>query len=187
VGVTLLFSVRCDAVQFQAEILARHIEQEDLMLRYEIVIKKVEPIKVASIRGVVAKPPDQSMLWRELGAFLAQQHIRPMGPCLVLYHDHKDRDWDIEVCEQVAEDVASTDRIQAYCLPSIETMACVIHDGPFVKIGAAYDAILNWLDENQYRIVGPGREVYIREAYPDGNQNDPNTMTEIQYPVEKVG
>ncbi len=165
------------------------IAEEDLMFRYEIVIKKVEPMKVVSVRGVVPKPPDQELLWRELGAYLARQHIRPKGASFALYHDEnpKDRDWDIEVCQQVTENLASTSRIKVYDLPGSETMACVVHAGSLVNIPKAYEAILNWLDENQYQIAGPCREVYIRAAYPDGNQNDPNTMTEIQYPVERVG
>ena len=156
---------------------------------YDIVIKKVEPMKIVSVRGVVPKPPDQNLLWRELGAYLARQRIHPKGACFALYHDeeYKDRDWDIEVCQQVTEDLVPTNRIKVYNLPGIETMACVIHAGPLVKIARAHDAILKWADENKYRIVGPGREVCIRAAYPDGNQNDPNTMTEVQYPVEKVG
>ena len=158
------------------------------MAKYDVVIKKVEPMKVVSVRGVVPKPPDQNLLWRELGTYLVQQRIHPKGACLALYHggEHKDDDWDIEVCQQVAEDLVPTSRIKVYSLPGIETMACVIHVGPLVKISAAHDAILKWLDENQYQIAGPCREICIRAAYPDGNQNDSNTMTEIQYPVERI-
>jgi DNA-binding transcriptional MerR regulator len=173
----------------RVETWLRQIEQEDFMSKYDIVIKKVEPMKVVSVRGVVPRPPDQSSLWQELGKYLAQQHVRTSGACFALYHDeeYKDRDWDIEVCEQVSEDLAPTSRVKAYSLPAVETMACVIHAGPFVTIGEAYDAILKWLDENKYHIVGPCREVCIREPRPSFNQNDPETMTEIQYPVEKVG
>lgn len=158
------------------------------MIRYEIAIKKVEPMKVVSVRGVVPKPPDQVLLWRELGIYLARQHIRPKGACFAVYHDEerKDCDWDIEVCQQVTEDLVPTNRIKVYSLPGIETMASVVHAGPLVNIAKAYEAILKWLKENQYQIAGPCREICIRAAYPDGNQNDPNTMTEVQYPVEKV-
>ena len=158
------------------------------MPEYDVVIKKIKPMKVASVRGVIPQPSDQSSLWRQLATYLMQQHVRPSGTCFALYHDreYKDRDWDIEVCQQVAEDLVPTSRIKVYSLPGIETMASVIHAGPLAKIGAAYDAIQNWLDENQYQIAGPCREVCIRAAYPEGNQNDPNTMTEIQYPVEKI-
>lgn len=158
------------------------------MPAYDIFVKTVEPMKVVSIRGVVPQPPDQSMLWRELGAYLAQHRIRPKGACFALYHDQdrKDCDWDIEVCQQVTEDLAPTNRVSVYSLPGIETMACVVHAGPLTKIARTYEAILKWLDENHYQIAGPCREVCIRAAYPEGDQNDPNTMTEIQYPVKKV-
>src|SRR5262245_57241285 len=35
------------------------IEQEDSMSKYDVVIKKIEPTKVASVRGVVPTPLDQ--------------------------------------------------------------------------------------------------------------------------------
>jgi effector-binding domain-containing protein len=59
-----------------------------------------------------------------------------------------------------------------------------VHHGPFITIGEAYEALIKWIGENGYHVVGPGREVYLREA-EKGNQNDPGTVTEIQFPVEK--
>jgi DNA-binding transcriptional MerR regulator len=172
----------------RVDIWLRQIEQEDSMSRYDVVIKKAESIKVASIRGVVPTPPEQGPLWGELWAYLKPQHVQPSGPCFTLYHDteHKDRDWDVEVCEQVAEELAPTQRVKVYRLPAVETMACVVHTGPFATIGQAYDAILKWLDENKYQIVGPGREMVLREPQPENSQNDPGTVVEIQYPVAKV-
>ncbi len=173
----------------RVDIWLRQIEQEECMSKYDVVIKKVEPIKVASVRGIVPTPPEQGPLWQELGTYLGQQRVQPVGPCFTLYHDedHKDRDWDVEVCEQISAELAATKRVKVYSLPGFETMACVVHAGPFVTIGEAYDAILKWVDEHKYQIVGPGREIYLRTSQPDGNQNDPDTVSEIQFPVEKVG
>jgi DNA-binding transcriptional MerR regulator len=173
----------------RVDLWLRQIEQEDSMSRYDVVIKQVESIKVASVRGVVPTPPEQRSLWGELGSYMAQQHVRPSGPCFALYHDeeHKDRDWDIEVCEQVNEDLAPTKQVKVHVLPAVETMACVVHTGSFATIGESYDVILKWVDENKYQIVGPCREVVLREPKPDNNQNDPGTVVEIQFPVEKIG
>jgi len=173
----------------RVDIWLRQIEQEDCMSRYDVVIKKVEPIKVASVRGVVPTPPEQGPLWRELGTYLTQQHVRPSGPCFSLYHDkeYKERDWDIEVCEQISEDLPSTRQVKVHSLPGVETMACVVHAGPFATIGESYNAILKWLDENKYQIVGPCREIVLREPKPENSQNDPETVVEIQYPVAKAG
>jgi effector-binding domain-containing protein len=163
----------------------RQIEQEETMSKYDIVVKKIEPIRVASIRGVVPTPPDQGSLWEELGTFMEKTH--PVGPCLTLYHDkeHKEIDWDIEVCEQVPDEAKATPRINVYSLPGYEKAACLLYKGPFNNLGEPYDAIMKWMEENGYQIIGPCREVYLQEAVA-GKQDDPNTLTEIQFPVEKV-
>lgn len=68
-----------------------------------------------------------------------------------------------------------------------------IHHGPLTTISEAYNAIAKWIKANGYRIFGPNREVYLREAKPGGSgeagavsQNDPDAVTELHFPVEKV-
>ena len=164
----------------------RLIEQEDKMSKYDVLIKSVEEIKIASVRDVVPTPPDQIGLWGELEDYLKLQHVRPQGACFALYHDEefKETNWDLEVCEPIHAELAETDRIKVQTLPAVSTMASTIHNGPFLTIGEAYGAIGKWISENGYRIVGPCREIYLREAEHVG-QNDPNTVTEIQFPVKK--
>jgi DNA-binding transcriptional MerR regulator len=168
----------------RVEARLRQIEQENMMSKYDIVIKKVEPFKVAALRGVVPTPPDQGRLWQELEDHLAAQHVRPVGPCLSLYHDdeYKERDWDIEVCEPIDGSLLESSLVKVRQLPGAETVACVVHHGPFVTIGEAYNALMKWISASGYHIVGPGREVYLRAA-KNGDQNDPDTITEIQFPV----
>jgi len=165
----------------------RQIEQEDCVSKYDVVIKTAEAIKVASLRDVVPTPPDQGRLWEELGGYLTMNHIRANGACFTLYHDDefKERDWDVEVCEQVSVELGESRRIKVRTLPAIDSLACTIHHGPFVTIGEAYNALGKWITENGYRIVGPCREVYLTPN-ENGSQTDPNTVTEIQFAVEKV-
>ncbi|MBI5950685.1 MAG: MerR family transcriptional regulator [Chloroflexi bacterium] len=164
----------------------RQIEQENNMSKYDVVIKNVGAVKVASVRDVVPTPPEQGGLWDELGGYLAMHRVRPSGACFTLYHDedYKERDLDLEVCEQIDDDLTESKRVKVRNLPA-ETVACTIHNGPFVTISEAYSAIGKWLDSNSYRIVGPYREVYLNPA-KNGSQNDPATVTEIQFPVEKA-
>jgi len=166
----------------------RQIEQEDSMSKYDVVIKKIEPTRVASVRGVVPTPPDQRSLWDELMGYLHQKDARMIGPPQAIYHDgeSKERDWDIEVCMPIGDKLSPNGNVKVYDLPGFEKMACVVHTGPFATIGEAYDAIAKWIDQNGYQIVGPGRELNLRVPEPIGNQNDPNTVNEIQFPVEKA-
>ncbi len=170
----------------------RQIEQEDTLSTYDVVIKKVEALQVASIRDIVPTPPEQGGLWMELGKYLGRQRVRTShAPCLTLYYDeeYKERDWDIEVCEPVNGAFSESRRVKLHTLPAVETMACTIHHGPFTTINDGYQAIFKWIEANGYRICGPAREVYIRPADQSkagASQVDPNTVTEIQYPVEKI-
>ena len=172
----------------RVELWLREIEQEDSMSKYDVVIKKIEPINVASVRGVVPTPPDQRSLWDQLLDYLNQKGARMIGPPMALYHDpeYKERDWDIEVVMPIVDDLVSENGVRVYNLPASEKTACVVHTGPFATIGEAYDALAKWIDQNGFHIVGPGRELNLRLPEKLGDQNDPNTVNEIQYPVEKA-
>jgi DNA-binding transcriptional MerR regulator len=165
----------------------RQIEQEEAMSKYDVVIKSADEIRMASLRGVVPTPPEQGPLWQELEGYLEAQHVRPIGACFTLYHDdeYKERDWDIEVCEPINTDLGESNGIRVGVLPAVETLASTIHNGPYVTIGEAYNAIGKWITDNGYRIVGPCREFYLNPSEKN-SQTDPNTVTEIQYPVAKI-
>ena len=171
----------------RVEARLRLIEQEEPMSNYEVVIKKVEAIGIASIRETVASYASQGPAWNALESYLTARGVRPSGPCLTLYFDEgfKERDVDLEVCEPVAVDLPGGDRVKARTLPAVENMACTVHSGPFSTIGDAYTAMIKWVDANGYRICGPGREIYLHVA-GRGGQAGPETVTEVQCPVEKA-
>ncbi len=164
----------------------------------EVIIKRVEPQQVAAIRDTVPTFGEQEHLWGELGNYLARQHVNPIGPCLTIYYDaeYRERDVDIEVCEQVAGRPPSEERVKIHALPAVEKMACILHHGGFEHVGETYDTLIKWIEANGYRIVGPNREVYLLAVadasgevqYPPEylTDKDANRLTELQFPVEKV-
>lgn len=168
--------------------LLEHLNEEPPMSIHAVVIKTVESFTVASVRGVVPQPPDQGSLWGDLIAYIDQNKLRMNGAPFAIYHDseYRERDWDIEVCMPIAEAVPGSDRVKIYNLPRVETMACVVHHGPFATLQTAYDSLAKWIDENGYRIAGPAREINLRLPDKQGDQHDPNTVNEVQYPVEKA-
>jgi effector-binding domain-containing protein len=164
----------------------RQIEQEDSMFKYDVVIKSADEVRIASVRDVVPTPPEQGPLWDELEGYLGMHRVKPSGACLTLYHgDEHTNGWDVEVCEPIDVELSGSKRIKVKTLPAVDSMACTIHHGPFATLGEAYNAIGKWISDNGYQIVGPCRELYL-QTKGDGNQNDPDTVTEIQFPVEKV-
>lgn len=171
----------------RVEARLRQIEMEAHMPNYEVVVKKVENLRVAAIRAVIPAYKDQGPLWGELYSALGPQHAQFAGPCITLYYDegYKERDVDLEVCQPVRGAVAVAGRITAHELPGA-TVASVIHHGPYTTIGEAYNALTRWVEGNGYRIAGPAREVNLQPPAQAGIQNDPNCVTEIQFPVEKA-
>ncbi|NJN80750.1 MAG: MerR family transcriptional regulator [Anaerolineales bacterium] len=71
----------------RVELWLKQIQQEDSMSNYDVVLKKIEGMKVASIRGIVPTPPDQRSLWNELMGYLYQNNIRMSGTPMAIYHD----------------------------------------------------------------------------------------------------
>jgi effector-binding domain-containing protein len=162
----------------------RQIEQENQMPTYEVVIKKIEPLAVASTRGIIPSYPEQGSLWNLLGRYLELNKVQPSGACFTLYHSDEP-EIDAEVCEPVAAVIKAQEPIQSYILPGVDAVASTLHHGPFVTIGEAYNALIKWIEENGYQICGPCREIYLRPSH-NGSQTDPQTLTEIQFPVRKA-
>ncbi len=67
-------------------------------------------------------------------------------------------------------------------LPAVEQMATIAHQG-LDDHPLTYNALGRWLEENQYRIVGPGREILIENYYP---AEPDKCILEIQFPIEQA-
>ena len=165
----------------------RQIEMEATMSKYDVVIKKVETMRVAGVRGIIPTYSQQDGLWGELYQTIGMNPAVMAGPCLTMYYDegYKERDVDVEACQPIRGEVPVQGRVKVYDLPGTDTMACVVHHGPFATISDAYNALGQWVQTNGYRIAGPGREVVLQPPSQAGVQDDPNTLVEVQFPVTK--
>src|SRR4030043_1902786 len=54
----------------RVEARLRQIEMEDSVSKYDVVIKKLEPQKVASVRKIIGKPPGVGKMFEELFGYL---------------------------------------------------------------------------------------------------------------------
>lgn len=179
-------------VEEEQERLARvearlnQIEKEGKMPAYDVVIKKVEPLHVASVRDVVPNYGAQGPIWEELDAYLKERGAQWMGPPLTIYHDteYRERDVDVEVCAPIVPSVPGSERVVTKDLPAVETMACLIYQGSYAQgFNEPYGALMGWIEANGYRIAGPNREIYLQGG---DDPNDKSYVTEIQFPVEKA-
>jgi DNA-binding transcriptional MerR regulator len=162
----------------------RIMQQDEMIPSYEVILKSVAPLPVASLRGKIPTYWDASPLWNELFAGLNRCRLAPCAPTFTLCHA-SEPEIDIEVCAPLEALPPAATEVNCRMLPAVETMACTVHHGPFGGLITAFTALLKWIDVNHYTIIGPDREIYLRLPEACCFDSDPNAMTELQIPVTK--
>jgi len=153
---------------------------------YEVQIREVGPQTIMSIRAVV---PTLEMVkffddaCNEMRAYVTQIGGRIVGPAMSLWQSEpgliKDG-FDIETCLPVEHPVPSIGRMRCSELPA-GVHVFTVHHGPYDDMSNAFDAVWKWIQENDYEMAGPPRDVVL-EGPKD--TNDPTAYrTEIVFPI----
>jgi len=161
----------------------KQTELEGKMPDYEVIKKKVKSQKVLSIRRILPNYGHLSVLFSTIGPYLGQIHAPVKGPPFAILHDKefKETDVDVEVAFPLWREVKATGEFNSYELEGYE-MATLVYKGPYEGIGPAYNALVRWIDTNNYHLAGPNREIYMTEP---GKVPPEEYITEIQIPIEK--
>jgi DNA-binding transcriptional MerR regulator len=165
----------------------RQIELEDKMPNYDVLVKTVPAMLVASCRVTIPTndqvPAYLGPAYRRVYDYLRKQGVKDNGLCLTLWHSPAAvyENEDAEAVVEIDRPLPGTDQVKVYELPSTH-VAAVVHHGDFKEFTQGHAALLEWIDANGYRIVGPYREIYIKHE----KDNLADTITEIQFPVEKA-
>jgi len=165
----------------------RQIELEDKMPKYDIVVKTVPPRLVAARRLTIPTndqvPQYLGPAYREVYDYIRQQGLKDDGECMTLWHSPANvyENEEAEAIVSIDRPLPGTDQVKVYELPQTQ-VASVVHHGKFEDFTQGHAALLEWIDVNGYRIVGPYREIYNKHQ----KDNLSDTITEIQFPVEKA-
>ena len=180
-----------DLEQARLELIAariRQIEQEGCMPVYEVLLKQVEPLLVATTREMVSIEEDLQQWYARVSAYLAQYGVRQTRGDLLLRHSRYEVhaegiSADLELAVPLDEPLPATaDLVEVRTLPG-GLMASVVHTGETFSAGRAYLALHRWIQENGYRLIAAPRQVYLQHGKPDHSAHE---VIEIQFPVEKV-
>lgn len=165
----------------------RQIESEDKVSAYDVVLKTTQPLFVAARRVTIPTnkqvPQYLASAYKEVYNHIRQQGAREDGACMTLWHSPADvyENEDAEAIVVVDRPLPGTQKVKVYELPPTQ-VAAVVHHGSFDEFTQGHAALLEWIDANGFRIVGPYREIYIKHE----KNNLSDTITEIQFPVEKA-
>jgi DNA-binding transcriptional MerR regulator len=158
---------------------------------YDIVLKNVLALDYLSVREVLPGPAAALGIMRELLQTLPRQ-FEPelLGHFMTVVHSEtlENEQLDIELgaaflgANDWSISLPSERILRVRRLPAAPAMATVVRLGGFEQSCGSYGAIGSWVEENGYRINGPGREVLIQP--PRSAQLD-EMITEIQFPVTR--
>lgn len=79
--------------------------------------------------------------------------------------------------------LSDTEQLTITELPAVETMATIAHVGGPSTSNVGYGALGQWIEANNYRLAGAGREVFLDFPFPTREED---FVIEIQFPVESV-
>lgn len=166
-----------------------HLEQAGRLPSQDVVLKSLAAQPVLALRTVIALPEGVADVLTEAFTTLLPLGVQPSGQPIVIFHDEEFRETDLDV--EVAIPVGATTtpaiplprgRSLSLCtLAALDQAACLLHHGTFAEIADSYTALGNWIASSGYDIAGPPREVYLTAPADDGR-----SLTEIQYPVQRV-
>lgn len=165
----------------------RQIEMENKMPNYDVVVKTVPATLVASRRVTIPTndqvPQYLGPAFDETYGYVRKQGAKDTGPCFAVWHSPADvyENEDAEAVVPIDRSLKGTDRVKVYELPAAQ-VASVVHQGNFDDFTQGHAALLEWIDANGYKIVGPYREIYIKHD----KRRLSDSTTEVQFEVEKI-
>lgn len=162
----------------------RQIEQENCMSEFDVALKTVSPILVASCE-VTIPTNDQAgdyleRAFAEVGNHMKAHGAKMAGPCCAIWHQGAEilENEVAEAAMPLDHSIPEGDSVRVYELASAQ-MASVIHNGSLDSLPQMHAALLQWMETEQYRSAGPYREVY----HDINGAGTP--VIEVQYPVSK--
>ena len=148
---------------------------------FEIEEKQVEDMVIGGIR-MKGKYSECGKAFSKIGRKFGR-HIR--GDAMLLHFDaeYKEDDADFEACIPINKG-ESTDEIQ---VREIAGGRCVslLHQGPYETLGRSYEVIARYVNDKEYEVKSPTREIYIKGPGMIFKGNPKNYITEIQMMIEE--
>jgi DNA-binding transcriptional MerR regulator len=179
------------------EVRIRQMSESPKHGAYDVIVRDIEPELAATYREVAADDDRIQQMFDTVEVYVAQYDgARADRPPFSIYYDdeYREKNVDAEVAVPLRHAIPENELIRVRQLPRLSNVACLVHVGEYSEIYQAYNALLAWIESNDYQMTGPIREVYLRYGADGLNfelpltylGNDANEyVTELQLSVEK--
>jgi DNA-binding transcriptional MerR regulator len=171
-----------------------NLNLEEGMPAYEVTLKLVEELTVATIREVVPTieqmPQRCSVMFDTIEGWLRANNL-PIGAAMTIYYNEGFVRENIDTeCAFIIPDASPLKGIKPEGLITIRQLEAVpqmastiVADDFYKKVNGltpAYMSLAQWIESNDYRIAGPPRELFY------GSVQNGDLTAEAQFPVEKA-
>jgi effector-binding domain-containing protein len=161
------------------------------MPAYEVTLKPVDALTIASIRKTIPTIAQVPQSWRDMFntivTWMRANEVPPGSAAMTLYHNegYARENIDTECAfiirdtaiDEIASPVSPIKVRQTEAYPQVATT--IVADWKAEGLDAAYNTIGQWLGDHEYHIIGAPRELYY--GSPEQGEN----TAEIQFPVER--
>jgi len=167
------------------------IEQENEPSPYEVVLKEVPPLLVASTQGSLLDEDEVAStvfgLFEKIVLALslsAQTEHISQQPWFLLWSHMNDefKDMQVEAAIALSAPVSVTMPLRVVELPHVPIMACTQHQGTYRDLPQAIQALYRWAEANGFYRCGLGREIFLQAGT---EMDNPSYVTEIQLPLTR--
>lgn len=159
------------------------VEMDGHMAHYEVMVKRLEPMKVLLAKGKAPLKQDVGDTIEQLRQKVARYNAFPTAPMMALFpaYIHPVKDIPIEVVQPTDNTFRLTgeDGVEETLLPAM-TVAAVIHTGAS-DMASGWVALNDWIKRNDYQVAGAFREIFLHEETNDEEQ----LAYELQFPIKK--
>jgi len=154
----------------------------------DITEVNIPPLKVVGTTKI-GKYQDIAKMISAVFGYVMQRGVQPSGPPIYLCHETSAEEAKkaateggatLEVALPISGDIETDEEFKLYDIPGGK-MAKIIHKGPYKDVGVTYEVLFTWIGQNQKKITGPLREVYISDPTTTAPEE---IITEIYAPIE---
>ncbi len=122
----------------------------------------------------------------QLNMWIEDNEVEISGPHFAIYYTNHQKNpeetFKFDIGYPVAGDVESSGNVMIASIPT-HTVVYSVFKGPYSKLSEVYEAMVEFVLENNYDVIGSPKEIYHNspEDVPAGE-----LLTEVQFPVIKM-
>ena len=152
-------------------------------MEYKIRVKTVAAQRFAAVRTITSRAALGGALQAALEhvwSYLNRLESVTVGPAIVRYHRCEQEMLEVEAGFPVVEEIADHARVQIVNLPG-GPAATTLHEGDYVGLPAAFEAVRRWVADAGRTIAAPPYEIYWVDM--SQTQNPADLRTEVVFPL----